>query len=127
MIRAERLRFQKGDLLAIGFVIALAALVIVCFLPGKSESSGKAVINLNGETVETVDLSQNRTIVIQDRYRNVIEIADGKIAITESDCPGQDCAHSGSIHSSGRILVCLPNALEIRIVSDDTDVDFVVG
>lgn len=126
MAQAERLRFQKGDLLAIGLVIVLAALVMLCFLSGNSELSGQAVISLKGETVETVDLTQDRTIVIEDHYRNVIEIADGKIAIVQSDCPGQDCVHSGNISTNGRVLVCLPNALEIRITSGEEDVDFVV-
>ena len=122
-----RLRFQKGDLLAIGLVIVLAALVILCFLPSGSTQTGQAVINLGGETVETVDLSQNRTIVLEGQYRNVIRVEDGAIAVVESDCPGQDCVHSGSIRHQGRILVCLPNALEIRITSAEEDVDFVVG
>ena len=122
-----QLRFQKGDLLAITAVIVLAALVILCFLPSNSAEAGQAVINLNGETMEMVELSQDRTIVIEGQYRNVIEIKDGAIAVAESDCPGQDCVHSGSIRNQGRILVCLPNGLEIRITSAEEDVDFVVG
>ena len=127
MAQAERLRFQKGDLLAMGLVVVLAALVLLCFLPQNGEVSGQAVIRLNGETVETVNLSEDRTLVIEGQYRNVIRIADGKIAISESDCPGRDCVHSGSIQHRGRMIVCLPNGLEIRIVSAEEDVDFVAG
>ena len=29
--------------------------------------------------------------------------------------------------SSGRVLVCLPNEVEIRVVSQENEVDFVVG
>lgn len=126
-MQMQRLQFQKGDLLAIGLVIVLAVLVILCFVPQQAAETGRAVINLNGQTVETVDLSQDRTIVIEGQYRNVIRIEDGAIAVVESDCPGQDCVHSGRIHNGSRILVCLPNGLEIRIVSAEEDVDFVVG
>ena len=49
------------------------------------------------------------------------------IAITGSDCPGEDCVHSGWIKASGRSIVCLPNKVEIRIVGQSDDVDFVVG
>ena len=48
-------------------------------------------------------------------------------AFTESDCPGRDCVHSGSIGSTGRSIVCLPNRVEIRVISAEADVDFVVG
>ena len=58
---------------------------------------------------------------------NFIAVSDGAIAFTHSNCPGQDCVHSGSIHSTGRSLVCLPNRVEIRVVSGGSDVDFVVG
>ena len=127
MAENQRLRFQKGDLLAIALVIVLAALVLLCFLRENGEASGWAIINLNGETVETVDLSQDRTIVVEGQYRNVIQVKDGAISVVESNCSGQDCVHSGSIRNRGRILVCLPNGLEIRITSAEEDVDFVVG
>ena len=56
-----------------------------------------------------------------------VEIRDGAVAITHSTCPGEDCVHSGKISTLGRILVCLPNGLEIRITSAKADVGFVVG
>ena len=44
MNQADRLRFRKGDLLAIALVVVLAVLVMVCFLSGKKASSGEAVV-----------------------------------------------------------------------------------
>lgn len=122
-----RLKFCKGDLLAVIFVAVLAVTVFVCFLPQKNASSAYAEIFLSGQRIKTVDLSVDQTFDVTDRYRNVIIVADGGISVAESDCPGQDCVHSGRISTSGRILVCLPNGLEIRIPAADADVDFVVG
>jgi len=122
-----RLQFCKGDCLAIALVVALAAAVLVCFLPANRESSDFAEIYLNGELVKSVDLTKDQTFVVANLYRNVISVTDGAISIVESDCPGQDCVHSGRINASGRIIVCLPNGLEIRIPPGKADVDFVVG
>ena len=127
MGKAERLRFCKGDMVAVTAVLVLALAVLLCFLPGQEGSSGKAVIYLNGEPIKTVDLTEDQIITVSDRYHNVIRVADGAIFFAESDCPGQDCVHSGSIRTSGRVLVCLPNAVEIRVISHEADVDFVVG
>ena len=127
MVTTDRLQFRKGDLLAIALVIAIAICVLLCFLPRTDVPPGYAQIYLNGELVKTVSLQEVQTFAITDRYTNQITVADGKIAITASDCPGQDCVHSGSIHNPSRVLVCLPNGLEIRIVAADSDVDFVVG
>lgn len=126
MGQSENLRFCKGDWVAVGVVLLLALAVILCFLPGNSEPSGQAQIYLNGQPVKTVDLTKDQTFVISDRYRNEITVADGAICIADSDCPGRDCVHSGSIRTPGRSIVCLPNSLEIRITSNEADVDFVV-
>ena len=126
-MQPDRLKFQTGDALAIVLVVLLAAGVFLAFLPGRSQEAAQAEIYLNGERIETLLLSQDRELTINDQYSNTITVADGRIAITASDCPGEDCVHSGWISSSGRSIVCLPNGLEIRVTAQTGDVDFVVG
>ena len=126
MIRTEMLQFRKGDWLAVSVVVLLAIVVMLCFLPASGATSSYAEIYLNGERIKTVALTQEQTFSVEDRYCNVVTVADGAICISESDCPGQDCVHSGSIRATGRVLVCLPNGLEIRVTSAEADVDFVV-
>ena len=126
MVETEKLRFRKGDWLAVALVLVLAVSVMLCFLPQKGNAA-VAQIYLKGELVKTVGLDKDQTFVITDQYTNEITVRDGRIAVTASDCPGQDCVHSGSIHNAGRILVCLPNGVEIRVLSEESDVDFVVG
>lgn len=121
----EKLRFRKGDWLAIGLVAAIAIGVMLCFLG--SAPAAYAQIYLDGQLVKTVSLREDQTFLVEDQYCNRITVKDGAISFTASDCPGMDCVHSGSIRNTGRSLVCLPNGVEIRVVSDETDVDFVVG
>ena len=82
---------------------------------------------LNGQRVETLILSKDQVFTITGQYSNTITVKDGRIAITASDCPGSDCVHSGWVSSSGRSIVCLPNGLEIRVIAQSGDVDFIVG
>lgn len=126
-MEADKLRFRKGDWLAVALVAVTAVIVMLCFLPGSNDPAAVAQIYLDGKLVKTVPLSENRTFIVADQYSNEITVKDGAISFTASTCPGQDCVHSGSIHSTGRSLVCLPNRVEIRVVSADADVDFVVG
>ena len=127
MTETVKLRFQKGDWLAIGLVVLLAVCVAVCFLPKDASTHASVEIYLNAQKIQTVDLAKDQTFTVTDRYTNEITVSNGKIAITHSDCPGEDCVHSGAIHSSGRSLVCLPNEVEVRVVNAQSDVDFVVG
>ena len=127
MLQAERLKFRKGDLLAIGLVVLLAIAVLLCFFPKDKGQASAAEIYLNGKLIKTVDLTKDQTFTVSDRYTNEITVKDGEIFVADADCAGEDCVHSGSIHTTGRSLVCLPNRVEIRVVSGSSDVDFVVG
>ena len=123
----NRLRFQKGDMLAVALVIALAVVTVFCFLP-KEESTACAVeIYQNGRRIETLDLSEDQELSVEGKYHNTITVRSGKVAITASSCPGEDCVHSGAIHAPGRSIVCLPNGVEVRVTGKSSDVDFVVG
>lgn len=122
-----RLRFQKGDYLAVAVTLLLAAVVFLAFLPRETGDTPMAEIYLDGTLVRRVSLDTAAEFSVTGDYMNTVTVRDGKIAVTESDCPGGDCVHSGWIGTSGRSIVCLPNRMEIRIVSAPGDVDFVVG
>lgn len=119
--------FKIGDLFAVGAVLLLAAVSFLAFLPRQEDGKPVARIYQNAKLLMTVPLDQPKQFSVEGEYCNTVRVEDGTIAIVASDCPGQDCVHSGSIHAPGRSLVCLPNALEIRVVSGQSDVDFVVG
>ena len=121
-----RLRFQKGDVAAIAGIALLAVLVFVLFLPKGNSPAACAEIYQNGKLVKTVQLAEDQEFTVTGAYTNTVTVRDGKIAVTQSDCPGEDCVRCGWISGTGRSIVCLPNGLELRVVGN-TDVDFVVG
>ena len=122
-----RLRFQKGDLLAVVATMLLAAAVFFLFLPRESGAPAVAEIYLDGQLIYQLPLDTPAEVEVSGDYHNTVTVRDGKISVTASDCPGEDCVHSGAVGTSGRSIVCLPNRLEIRVVSAPGDVDFVVG
>ena len=127
MAKPEYLRFRKGDVLAIALVALFAVVVLICYIPKSQTGSVEAQIYQEGVLLKTLPLDADTSFDVVGKYINTITVENGKIAITASDCPGEDCVHSGAIHSSGRSLVCLPNEVEVRVVNSHSDVDFVVG
>ena len=123
----NRLRFQKGDIFAEALVVMLAVVTVFCFLPRDDSVARVAEIYLDGERIETLDLNKDQMVSIDGNYHNTVTVSGGKVAITASDCPGEDCVHSGAITAPGRSIVCLPNGVEVRVVGQSADVDFVVG
>ena len=121
-----RLELRKGDWLAVVAVLALAAVIFSFFLP--TDAAGdRADIYINGQLVRSVSLSQDQEFEVEGKYRNTVTVKNGKIAVTDSDCPGKDCVHCGWSSASGKLIVCLPNGMQIRIVTDRSEVDHVVG
>ena len=123
-----RLTFCKGDAVVIFFVIMLAILIGVGFFVKMGTGQGNVVvIYQNGEKIQELSLDKDTEVLIENNYTNKLIVKDKKVAIVESDCPGMDCVHSGSISGKGRSLVCLPNRVEIRIEGEvDSEVDFIV-
>lgn len=127
MAKQDHLRFRKGDILAVALVLLLAAAVAMCFLPESGGGEPVAEIYRDGQLLQTLSLDEEQSLTVTGSYTNTVTVSGGRVAITASDCPGEDCVHSGWIHTSGRSIVCLPNGVEVRVVNARSDVDFVVG
>lgn len=122
-MKESRLQWKKGDLLAAALVLALAA-ASLCAWPLLRQGGSFARIYLNGTLVREVPLSVDQSFSIQGEYTNVVTVRDGRIAVTQSDCPTNDCVRMGWLRDGGSII-CLPNGVEIRITGD-TAVDAVL-
>lgn len=118
--------FRRGDLLAIALVMVCAALLAIRLAAGGGERVTLEVYQ-DGALIETVSLERDTEFTVEGAYRNTVRVSGGKVSICDSDCPTQDCVRSGAISRPGRVLVCLPNRLELRLVGGGQDVDLVVG
>jgi len=113
------------------WVLLFALLLLICgalslplLLPG--EAATHAEIVSDGQVMHIVDLRIDRKIIIDSSYgTNTITVRDGKIAVTEADCPDHYCMQRGYCNSGAQI-VCLPNRLVIRFTGEPA-IDAVIG
>lgn len=119
-----RLSFKWGDLLAILLVLAAAVLTWTLLPALTSNSAEFAVIYQDGRQLRQVPLDVDQVFQINGEFCNTVTVRNGRIAVTESNCPTNDCVHQGW-KSNGGSIICLPNGVEIRLV-DDGDVDHVI-
>ena len=121
-----KLEFGKGDWIAILLVAALTIACAALFMPREDPDLNRMVqMYQNSCLIREVPLETDAVLEIGGDYHNIITIQNGRASISESDCPGEDCVHSGWIDSASRSIVCLPNRVEIRISGEST-VDFAV-
>ncbi len=114
------------------WIILIAAILVVSIglslplLLGQSPASA-AKITLDGKVIATLDLSLDQVLEVPtpDGGFNTVTVKNGKIAVTDTNCPDQYCVHRGFCNS-GAPVVCLPHKLIITFVGP-TEIDGVVG
>ena len=119
----EKLRFRRADAIAIAAVMLFAAALLVLTVFTRPKGMMRtARVYRDGVLLCELPLDRDTEYTVRGRYNNLICVQNGAVAITESDCPGKDCMHTGFISEGGRSIVCLPNRVEI-VLSGESDVD----
>ncbi len=117
------LGLKRMDFIIIAVLILLAIILyIIFYIYGKNMTDDvSAEILINGQTIKTVSLNEDRIFTIDELPDVKFEIKDKKIRFLESDCPDKICVNTGFIGADTieKIAVCLPNSASIHIISSD--------
>lgn len=117
---------RQRILIAVAAAVFVAGVVCCMLLLFAPPNQSKVLIQRDGEVLYSLDLSgeKDRTFVIPyGNSSNTIEIRDGRIRVSEAECPDQVCVHTGWLSSSAIPIVCLPNHLVITFASENSDID----
>ena len=95
------------------------------FAPGNLIKSQRTYTN-NGYTLEVIWGFRGEMSPLDHKAPS----GEAGICVAHSDCPTQDCVHTGIITRSGQSIVCLPARIIIRLeggAADPGGVDAVLG
>ena len=127
---ADRTRPTLLDGLVAAAVLAAAAAILFAFRP-TSGNFLTARIVLDNEVVAELPLSTLTQPVALDvpgaEYPITVEAEPGRVRVLHSDCPSQDCVHTGWVSRSGGQIICLPNRLVITVTGGTAEADAVTG
>jgi hypothetical protein len=114
------LKTTKYDFLLAGMILIFSFGSIIPMKNIGSMNKKKALIYKNGELKEEINLSIDKTIAL---HKIRIVTKEGRIRISESDCPHKICMHTGWIDNPSQTIVCVPNKTLIEIVgiSDESE------
>lgn len=146
MNNSPKLTPGKYDLIVVAAVLALAALLGARFWLSPAPESGTllAVVEIDGAEVDRFTLAQaaeeTRTYTNNGVTLTVVPCATVKrdaetwtqtetagVRVVSSDCPTQDCVHTGQISRAGQSIVCLPAHIVITLAGTDADYDLITG
>lgn len=111
----------RNDIILIASLLLVAVITLIVVLVTRVKTNLVAKVYVQDQIVETIDLSkkEDAEYVINGLKGQVhVHTHDGGIAVTESNCPHQDCVHMGYIKETNRPIICAYNALYIVIVGE---------
>lgn len=125
------LKFNRYDAIVAAIVALLAVAVALWFYLPKTQSGDvTVVISVGGAETQRVKLSRFAgTTVTHNGYTLTIAADGDGVWVAESDCPTQDCVHTGAIRRAGQSIVCLPAQVVIHLegVASTDAPDVIVG
>lgn len=108
-------------------ILIFVVLLVAALLMGFNYFKGKAVANSSKELIAEITVKgkvykelklskEKQQIIIETELgKNIVNIHDKGIEIIDASCHDHICQKSGFINKPGKMIVCLPNKVSIKI------------
>ena len=106
------------------FILIFIILIVIAVTFGinqliNAKDGEKIEIYVDNKLYKTYDIDDEDEIKIESNEGyNVVKIHDHGVEIDEASCPDKVCVHEGFITKPSESIVCLPNKVHIKIVSN---------
>lgn len=107
--------FKRADYILIAALL-LAGGALLLWLGLTRQAGGLARVQIDGETVMELPLSQDARVELgEPGHGNLLIIENGTARVERADCPDQVCVRQGAVQYEGESIVCLPHKLIVSI------------
>ena len=137
---------KKNDFIIIGIILIIALGIFAGYRLANSGSGGIVSITVAGNEYASLPLNKDGIFLIRqgekirtlekaevpeditDKKYNILTIKGGKASMVEAGCPDLLCVHQMDISMNGEQIVCLPNKVVVKVISDkESPVDVVTN
>ena len=111
------LKFNRYDAV-VAVVVALLAVAAALwfYLPRTQTGDLTVVISVGGQETQRTGLKDFAPTTLSHNGYTLTIAADGdSVWVSDSDCPTQDCVHTGHIRRGGQSIVCLPAQVVVHL------------
>lgn len=110
---------KKKDFILIFIILIVIAVTFGINQLINAKDGEKIEIYVDNNLYKTYDIDDEDEIKIESNEGyNVVKIHDHGVEIDEASCPDKVCVHEGFITKPSESIVCLPNKVHIKIVSN---------
>lgn len=113
-------KLKKDILLISGILAAAFFLWLIPFILNKDKPAVVKVYQ-DGEQIASYPLAENLVTAIfcEEGHYNLLLIDNGKVSVSDADCPDQLCVKQGDISRNGESIICLPHRLVLQIEANE--------
>ena len=106
----------RNDIILVASLLLVAIISLVLVLSSRQKNIYTAKVYVQNELRLTIDLKEDKEYLIEGTKGDLrVEIKNHAIAVTESNCPHQDCVKMGFVSTSNHPIICAYNATYIII------------
>ena len=118
----------RNDIILVSIVLFVAIISLVLFKVLAKKEDLKALVYYDDVLVETIQLSNlGEEIVIYnidaENGEVIIEAKHNAIRIVHANCDQSYCENVGFSSNTSKPIICVPNKIFIKLVSNNSEVD----
>ena len=118
MNRQEGKIIKRRDAILFLVLMILGAGSLI-LIKNNLKPGNEAEVYVDGSLVQTIDMTRDDIYLFDTSYgTNTVVVEDGKIRVSEADCPDKICVNMGGVSRSGETITCLPHKLVIEVHND---------
>lgn len=108
------MKLNHKDYRLIIYIIATLALLFGISRIFMSDTGAYVRIIEDGREVDVYPLNNDIDIKLS---HNTVSIKDGRVFMSDADCPDGLCIKQGAISHAGQVIACLPNRVTVQVIS----------
>lgn len=126
--RKNRLGLKTADFYLTTVLLLITAGLLVLIQFGVKKQGESVVIKVDGNVVKEVSIEKDSEFDIEGYQggSNHVVIKDGRVCMTDADCPDKLCVHTGTVKKTGETIVCLPHRVVVEITGKEASFDALV-
>ncbi|MDE7422441.1 MAG: NusG domain II-containing protein [Lachnospiraceae bacterium] len=114
-MKKEFWKKHYADICMLGIFLVIG-IGLLFYVFSREHHGNQIFVQVDGEHVQTFWQEEEVTYRIKsDNGENVLRISDGKVWLTEADCPDKICVNTGKIQYLGQSIICLPHKVVVEI------------
>lgn len=108
---------KKADIVFAMVIIVAALSFLGAMYVNRNQLAERVEIVADGRLYGEYSLIENQEFDVLDQQGgfNHIVISDGKVMVTDANCPDLLCVKQKSISKKGEAIICLPHKLSVTI------------